>query len=78
MLPIDPEPRFGRLIVLAKDQPQYTQLPVRVSDDKEVYMTSKWELSSEEKEAIAQGANVYLRVMTFGHPFQPVSLWVEG
>lgn len=77
MNPIEPEIIYGKLIILAKDQPEYNQLPIRLEEGFEGYMLSKWQFSVEERQAIADGASLYLRTMTFNQPFQPVNLWVE-
>ena len=75
MIPTEPADEFGQLVVFAKDQPQYQQLPARVSNG---VVTSRWQLSEDERRAILDGACVMLESWTFGRPLQPVRLWIEG
>ena len=64
-------------IVLAEDQPEYIPLPVLVQSGPEKRMTSRWSLSAEERQKVANGADIFLQQLTFGHPFQPVALGLE-
>ena len=59
-------------VVYAKDQPQYSPLPV-LRNSKFVVL-SRWKLSDQEREAIAAGADVFLSNWTFNQPLQPVRL----
>lgn len=34
-------------------------------------VTARWELTAEERELIANGADVYVQIMTFGKQLQP-------
>jgi hypothetical protein len=65
--------------ILAKDQPQYTPLPVHVGPPEEGYpMTACLELSEEEKAEIAATGKFWLTQITFGHPFQPIRLSTQN
>lgn len=64
-------------MVLAKDQPQYTPLPVHV-DKHSGACIGRFRLSDEERAAIANGADIWLWQYTFGRPFQPVSLTTDN
>ena len=66
----------ARKIVLAKDQPQYGDLPALLFPDGAVL--SQWSPNFEERQAILDGADVWLWVWTHGRPHQPVSLQVQG
>lgn len=77
MIPIDPGEELGTLRVYGADQPEYQPLPSRVYPGGHVVLT-KWQLSTDERMAILDGANLFLHVLTFGNPLQPVSLWIEG
>lgn len=77
MIPIDPGEGFGELRVYGAGQEEYHPLVGRVYPGGHVFLT-KWSLSADERMAILDGANVFLHVLTFGHPLQPVSLWIEG
>jgi|SRR5579863_7971476 len=66
-----------REIVFAKNQPQYLPLRTLVSDDKNRKTLSRWEPSPEQRKAIAEGADIYLQLMTFGQPLQPILMLVS-
>ena len=73
MTPVKPTLHDGaRLVVFAKDQPQYIPLPASVDGDG-VVMT-EWELTAEELTRLFTGGRIRLWVRTFGQPLQPVSL----
>ena len=59
-------------IVYAKDQPEYNPLPVH--RNRRGVVLSRWKLTDEEREAIANGADVWLYVYTFNQPLQPLRL----
>lgn len=59
-------------------QPQYMGLPALVSRDPQRRVLSRWELSPEEREMIANGADVYVSLMTFGAPYQPTVVFVAN
>lgn len=74
MTPISPVVPGQTEVIYAKDQPQYNPLPaIKTADGK---VTSRWELSFDERMAIARGADVYLTQHTHNHPLQPVLLQV--
>jgi hypothetical protein len=66
----------GIEIVLGKDQPEYTPLPAVYVDSESRPMVTRWRLTTEEREAIANGADVVLQQLTFKQLFQPVNLQV--
>jgi hypothetical protein len=76
MLPIEfPQ----QTIVLAKDQPQYTPLPVHVGTEQEGFpMTACFELVDEEVAEIIATRKLWYTQITFGHPFQPVQLSTQN
>lgn len=83
MTPVEPTivEEGSRLVVWAKDQPQYNPLTTAISPDGIV--TSEWEPTAEELYSLLNGGRVRLRVHTFdprlgepGHHLQPVSLQV--
>ena len=59
----------------AKNQPQYTQLPAFVSVDGTV--TSCWSLSLKERVRMLLTGRLWLSMLTFGSPVQPVRLSTE-
>lgn len=64
-----------RNVEIAKDQPQYQTLPAYV-DSKEGTITSCWELTPEQIAEVGRTGKIWLRVLTFGNPLQPVLLSV--
>jgi hypothetical protein len=63
-------------VVFAKDQPEYMQLPAVRVESPERQVLTRWQLSEEDRQKIAAGADVYLWVSTFGQPLQPVAVEV--
>jgi hypothetical protein len=63
-------------VVFAKDQPQYIPLRAITSRDDRKDVMSRWTFTPEQRKAIADGADIYLRLLTFGHPLQPISICV--
>lgn len=70
--------------VLAKDQPEYVPLPVHVGPTKPIGFTEEvecvitcWELSDGDLELIKQTKRVWVQMLTFGTPLQPLSVSVE-
>lgn len=62
-------------VVFGKDQPEYKPLPVYRTEDGKII--SCWELSDDEIEKIKETKCLYLSMMTFGQPLQPVYLTVD-
>lgn len=62
----------ARLVVFAKNQPEYTPLPAGVSPDGTVM--TEWELSAEDLAVLLNGGRVRLWIHTFGQRLQPVSI----
>ena len=69
--PISPE---YRKVVYAKDQPQYIPLPAIHKDDGRVITC--WRLSWRERATILCKGRIYLTMLTFNQPLQPVKLGV--
>jgi hypothetical protein len=61
-------------IVYAKDQPEYIPLPTLRSPQGVVL--SRWKLSDQDREAIANGADVLLSIWTFNQPLHPLLIEV--
>ena len=62
--------------VLAKDQPQYTTLPVHVNESEYIEATAIFELTDEEIEVILKTKRIFFSQCTFGGGFKPVLLTV--
>lgn len=63
-------------IVLGAGQPEYDPLPTVYLDSPSRPMLSRWRLSDEERQLIADGADIVLTQLTFGRKFQPVNLQI--
>jgi hypothetical protein len=63
-------------VVLGKDQPQYIPLPAVYLDTNARPMITRWRLTEEERDAIANGADIVMQQLTFRNPYQPVNLQV--
>lgn len=61
--------------VYAKDQPEYSPLPVFRNPDGTVL--SRWHCTWRERLRILLTGDIYLFQMTFNRPLQPVSLETE-
>lgn len=77
MIPIDPGEDYGALRVYGEEQPDYKPLVGRQTPQGYALIT-KWHLSEEDRRAVLDGADLFLHILTFGRPLQPVSLWIEG
>lgn len=56
--------------VYAKDQPEYTPLPVFKNEEGDVI--SCWELSDDEIKQIVESKKLWISVKTFNKPLQPI------
>lgn len=63
-------------VVYAKDQPQYMPLRTLQSRDQERRVLSRWALTPSQRQAILDGSDIYLELMTFGSPLQPIRIAV--
>ena len=77
MIPITPVvPGFDlEITTFGKDQPEYSPLPSHVQPDGMV--TIRWHLTWKERLLIAFGGSMWLQVMTFNNPLQPVKLTAQ-
>lgn len=60
----------GHNVVFAKDQPEYLPLPALKLEDG--YVVTCWELTPEEVSNIAVTKRLYIGLMTFNMPLQPL------
>jgi hypothetical protein len=65
-----------REIVYAKDQPEYIPLRTLVSIGPDRKVLSRWSLTSKQREAVANGADIFLELSTFGKPLQPIRMMI--
>lgn len=68
-------PNIGSLeFILGEEQLQYHALPAAQHPGVlGVEMVTRWAFTPDERRAIAEGEDLYLRHLTFGHPFQPIA-----
>lgn len=57
-------------VVYGAKQPEYSPLPVLKTSKGQLLM--RFTLTQEEREAIAQGADIYISVLTMNQPLQPI------
>lgn len=65
----------GSNVVFAKDQPQYKPLPAHRDNDGVVTVCFK--LEEHEKAEILLNGMLYVRIMTFDQPLQPILVLTE-
>lgn len=65
-------------VVFAKDQPQYNPLRTLRSEAPTGSVFSRWSPTEEQREAIAEGADIVLELMTFHGPLQPIRVIVTA
>jgi hypothetical protein len=65
-------------IVLAEEQEQYRPITVaRYMDQQDrVILLSRWRLNDGDRARIAAGEDIYIGLLTFGRPMQPLSVQV--
>lgn len=65
-------------IVIAKDQPEYLPLPaMRIGDPSAGVLLARWRMSWRERIRALFSGDVYVQIMTFGRPVQPLSVSTE-
>lgn len=65
----------GANVVFGANQPEYQSLPAKKKENGEIWTC--WELSPEEIKTIQETGKVWLSVLTFNQPLQPVLLSTE-
>lgn len=78
MQPMSPvcEGYAGDEVVYAKDQPEYNPLPALRFEDGTI--VTRWRMSWRERLAAFLRGDVYLSVLTFNKPLQPVRLSISS
>jgi hypothetical protein len=61
-------------VVYAKDQEEYTPLPVLRT---EKVLLTRWRLNDDERQHIANGGDLFICVLHFGGPLQPIKPMAE-
>lgn len=72
MKPIEFE---GCNVVYAKDQPEYQPLPAMKTKEGEVLTC--WELTPEERLQVFNEGKIYINMLTFNQPLQPILPFVK-
>ena len=65
----------GHNVVYAENQPEYNPLPAFKAENGTI--VTCWELTNEDFERIVETRRIYLSVMTFNNPLQPVNLTTD-
>src|SRR6266446_8504456 len=63
--------------VYAETQPQYIPLRTLISADEQHRVLSRWNFTAEQRKAVAEGADIFLELSTFGKPLQPIRMAVS-
>lgn len=61
-------------VILAKDQPEYN--PLSAFFDGRAMVTA-WQMDEDERKEFLRTGRIYLVQLTFGQPFQPVSMHID-
>lgn len=64
-------------VVYGKGQPDYIPLRTLQSGGRMGAVISRWTLTPEQRKAVAEGADVFLELSTFGGPLQPSRMAVS-
>jgi hypothetical protein len=64
-------------VVFAEEQPEYIPLRALRSRDGAGRVLSRWTPTEEQRAAIAAGADVFLELVTFGAPLQPIRIAIS-
>jgi hypothetical protein len=80
MIPVSPViPGYEKFEVnVGEGQPQYYPIPTVVEGSDERRFISRWKFTDHEREQIAAGGELIFQQLTFGLPFQPISMYIEG
>lgn len=72
--PVIPGAKPDQHVTFAKNQPEYLPLPAIVYGG---VVITRWKLSWAERIAVLLGGSMWLQVLTFGDPLQPLKLSVD-
>lgn len=75
MKPVSPVVDGIDEVKIAENQEQYETLPAIITD--EGYVISRWKLTWRERLVLLFNGDIYLWMLTFGRPVQPVILDVD-
>lgn len=68
----------GANVVFGADQPEYRPLPAESVGKPEIgQINTCWELSPDELKKVQETGRIYVSLLTFGQPLQPVLISVD-
>lgn len=67
----------GATITIAKDQPPYLPLPARHYGDDMGTLLTCWQLTEEELAEVLKTGKLWVTMLTFNQPIQPIAISVE-
>lgn len=68
----------GCNVVFAENQPEYLPLPAHRSNTSDGVVTSCWKFSFMERLKILIGGKLFLQIMTFNQPLQPLKMVLDN
>lgn len=66
----------GHEVTYAKTQKEYRPLRTLRGRTEQVPVLTRWDLTPQQRQAIAHGADIFLELLTFGSPLQPIVMAV--
>jgi hypothetical protein len=73
---VDPGAQWGRFVIIGSEQTEHYE-PLYSREHPQGMTITRWKLTEKEKRDILNnGDDIYLGILRFGGPLQPVSLWV--
>jgi hypothetical protein len=66
-----------RATVYAEDQPQYVKLPALIGRAQPHKATTRWRLTWRERWKLFWRGELFIQILTFGHPLQPLKPLVD-
>ena len=70
-------PRTGAVVTIAENQEQYQTLTAaRYQKDGVSVLLMRWQPDAHERARLAAGEDIYVSLMTFGQPMQPITVQV--
>ena len=67
----------GANVVYGANQPEYKPLPAERRPGRSGEVVTCWELSPDELKRVQETGKIYLGLLTFGQPLQPVIMSVD-
>jgi len=65
-------------VTYAENQEEYQDLPAHHAGDIQGTVTSCWELTPEEIDQVKESGKIYLQLLTFNSPLQPINLFTQN